>query len=252
MPPGYAPVQTRYPPFSAHLPVLGVAIDWLFESSEVGITRWRCSEGSPTLSREKEQHHFVISFLHAGSFRVATPRGTATMDSNFVLFMNPHEPYRTCHPQSCGDFGSTLVLSPEFIRELLAAHIPRVLDVGAARFPILTRAISNQSYLTQRVLITCLERRAPDSLAVEETCLRAAGLLVREMARSGESGSAATPARSSGCAGRRAQVEAVRDILNRRFRESVLLRDLARAVGCSPYHLCRTFRRGTTLPVHRY
>ena len=121
------------------------------------------------------------------------------MDSNFVLFMNPHEPYRTCHPQSCGDFGSTLVLSPEFIRELLAAHIPRVLDVGAARFPILTRAISNQSYLTQRVLITCLERRAPDSLAVEETCLRAAGLLVREMARSGESGSAATPSWAGAC-----------------------------------------------------
>src|SRR5262249_48871565 len=41
-------------------------------------------------------------------------------------------------------------------------------------------------------------------------------------------------------------------LLARQFREPLALADIASAVGSSPFHLCRLFRRETGLSIHRY
>jgi AraC-like DNA-binding protein len=46
--------------------------------------------------------------------------------------------------------------------------------------------------------------------------------------------------------------ERVKLLLGSRFREALQLDEIARAVYASPYHLCRTFKRATGLPIHRY
>jgi len=44
----------------------------------------------------------------------------------------------------------------------------------------------------------------------------------------------------------------VQAILNRRLGEPLSLADISKAIGVSPYHLCRVFRRHTGVPIHRY
>jgi AraC-like DNA-binding protein len=41
-------------------------------------------------------------------------------------------------------------------------------------------------------------------------------------------------------------------ILDSRFADRLTLAGIARTVGCSPYHLARTFRREAGLTIHRY
>lgn len=50
----------------------------------------------------------------------------------------------------------------------------------------------------------------------------------------------------------REQVEAARTLVESRFREPLRLDEIAEAVGSSPYHLARVFKRKTGLPIHRY
>jgi len=47
-------------------------------------------------------------------------------------------------------------------------------------------------------------------------------------------------------------VEQTKLVLSSRFRESLKLEDIARAVHTSPFHLCRVFRQVTGLPLHHY
>jgi AraC-like DNA-binding protein len=51
---------------------------------------------------------------------------------------------------------------------------------------------------------------------------------------------------------RRAYVEDAKTLLQRRFREPLRLKDIARDLYVSPYHLCRLFKEETGLSIHRY
>jgi AraC family transcriptional regulator len=44
----------------------------------------------------------------------------------------------------------------------------------------------------------------------------------------------------------------VKLILSQRLGERITLRDIAREVELSPYHLCRLFRRATGITLHQY
>ena len=249
------PSMPRVSPFSEHLPVRGVHIDWLFEADGIGFTRWTCCEGACAPSAAKQQHHYVIGFLHAGSFAVETPRGSAVADPNSVVLLQPGEPYRTIHPHGCGDRGSALVLSHDLASELLATNAPRAFDRAGVSFPSVGISVAPDLYFLHRVAVARLAgpAGAADALEIEEIGLRAAGHLVR---KAGKGASRETPRsareRPSTRESRRARIETVRGLLNERFRERVVLADLGRAVGCSPYHLCRSFRRETGVPLHRY
>lgn len=51
---------------------------------------------------------------------------------------------------------------------------------------------------------------------------------------------------------RRDYVEDAKALLQERFRERLLLNDIGRALHVSIYHLCRLFKEGTGMPIHRY
>jgi AraC-like DNA-binding protein len=98
----------------------------------------------------------------------------------------------------------------------------------------------------QRRLLRRLEHAAAiDALQVEETV---AGL-VTAVAGVGAG------AREDGLCDRAAGdlVARVQRLLATRFKEPLSLHAIAAAIGCSPFHLCRVFRRatGTTLHAHR-
>jgi AraC-like DNA-binding protein len=98
-----------------------------------------------------------------------------------------------------------------------------------------------RTYLLQRRLFDSVTSGAlRNPIAIEETVL----LLLERVA--GE----ANPAPLDGT--RQALVHETEHLLSARFDQPLGLLDVSSHAGASPYHLCRTFRRGTGLAIHQY
>lgn len=87
-----------------------------------------------------------------------------------------------------------------------------------------------------------------DPLAIEEALLELGAALVSDAARAHD-----RPVRDAPITARhRDQVHALEALLSARFREDLGLDALAAAVGLSPFHAARLFRRFTGASLHRY
>lgn len=227
----------------------GVAVEWLLSTATVGLTRWRCLGSHRRSSEEKHQLWHVIAFVHAGAFQFESSNASAVVDSNCLLFYNPRAPYRTAHPFGCGDRGSALVIRQDVLEHVVATLDPAACERPASLFTGDRASSSPRLYLAQRSLVRQLAAGTiSDPLAAEEQALRLVAAAVRAL----HGPSAPGPARPETVLRHRELSEAVRTILQERFRTPVTLAALSASVGLSPYHVCRIFRSATGLPVHRY
>jgi len=148
----------------------------------------------------------------------------------------------------------------------------RPLDPAAADNP--SRAMRHQHtpiapalYLEQRRLFRSLERLVDDAgdgaghgrvadasvdqLEVDERVIS----LLNRVLHTAYQRPATTDSPAAGGRARRQRAEighAAREVVARMFTERVTLAALARAVGCSPFHLCRSFREFTGSSVHAH
>jgi len=229
-------------------PDLDVAIDWLYVGASVQITRYRCLASAPGLGAEQRQPAHVIGFPHQGVFEVYQGRNRAVIEAGSVVFFNRDEPYRTGHPCGIGDHGSAIAVRSDVLVEALSRHDPRVVDLPDAPFRFSSGLSSPKAYLLQRLLFLRLAREETDFLGVEE----AAFALVDDVAATACRAEEGAPRHPAPGPGHRKTVDAVRAFLARRFAEPLSLESIGKAVGVSPFHLCRVFRALTGTSVSRY
>lgn len=235
---------------SAPAPDLGVAIDWLYVGDAIQVTRYRCLALSHGLGAEHRQPAHVIAFPYRGVFEVHRGRDRAVVEPGSVVFFNEGEPYRTSHPCGGGDGGSAIAVRSDVLQEALARHDPGVADRPGAPFRFASGPSSARAYLLQRLLFLRVARAgAVDALGVEEDALALVDEVSAAACRSEDGPAALRP--PSGARHRRT-VEAARRFLSTRFSEPVNLLAVSRAVGVSPFHLCRVFRAVTGTTVSRY
>ncbi len=175
------------------------------------------------------------------------------VDANTVMLTSPGMPYRTAHPFGSGDRGSSLVLRPGVLREIVCRYDPARVesDPESFRFPSAHAICSPKGYLLQRLLFELLSRPSgADLMRIEETGLSLAEAAIRECFRrvvpTDRRVRAATVQQHREC------VEAAKGLLVERFREPLRLDDLALLLNVSSCHLARLFKRETGLPIHRY
>lgn len=231
----------------------GVRVRWLFTCASLTVSRWSCCTEQHAASGEKHQPWHVIGFVHGGSFLLHSAAGRAVVDPNCLLFFNPLQPYSTSHPFGCGDRGSSLVLSPELLRDLLEPLAPAAADRDEPFFPSQHAVSGPDLHLGQLRLVERLTRPAlgpADPLAVEEEALELAAAAVASLCGSARPGRSA--AKQATERFHRERVEAARELMQRRYKEPLQLEQIAKAVHMSACHLARVFRRQTGVPVHRY
>lgn len=233
--------------------VPGIDIDWLFVSSSLRISRWRCRAQSSELSADRSQPWHVLAFTHVGAFVMQAEGRDIVVDANTVMLTSPGMPYRTAHPFGSGDRGSSLVLRPGVLREIVARYDPARVesDPDGFRFPAAHAICPPKGYLLQRLLFELLSRpNGADLMRIEETGLSLAESAIRECFRRvvplDRQVRAATVRQHREC------VEAAKGLLVERFREPLRLDDLALELNVSACHLSRLFKRETGLPIHRY
>jgi AraC-like DNA-binding protein len=229
--------------------MLDVEIDWLYAGPMIQISRYRCLAAGCAVGNEQRQPAHVIGFPHHGVFALHRGRERLTVEQGTVLFFNRDAPYRTSHPCGGGDHGAAIAVRPDVLVDALARFDPTVAERPAAPFRVATGATSSRTYLLQRLLhLRVSRKREASSLELEEAALA----LVGDVAAAACRWEGSAPPLRALRERHRDAVHSVRALLAFRLGEPVTLEDVGRAVGVSPFHLCRLFRAVTGTTIARY
>jgi AraC-like DNA-binding protein len=166
-------------------------------------------------------------------------------DRNLVTFYEPDQAYTRSPVSPRGDRGHWFAIAPAVLEELLhgAGCRPR----GRRLLPFGAAAGDLESYRRQSLLV----RRLTAGDAVTDLELEEEVLALAHRVLGGARRQAA--GRREPTAGRVSLARRARWLLAERWMEPQPLAEIAAALGCSPFHLCRVFRAvtGTSLHAHR-
>ena len=229
--------------------VPGISIRWLFGSPTVRIQRWACEVSTRHVTSDRSQPWHVVGFVHSGAYEMRDRRGTSLHDPTRVSFFNAGATYQTSHPAGLGDRGSSLLIEPQALREMIALYDPSVEEHPEVPFHFAQAPISGAALLRYRILLRESESPARvDPMELEEESLALTHTIIRQVYGAGRA------ADSPLClvAIRRRVVEAARAFLIAGFSRVCRLTDVARAAGVSSFHLCRIFKSEVGCTVHAY
>jgi AraC family transcriptional regulator len=222
----------------------------LLETPGVSVVDFRCrAHVEPPGPEEPNPSHGIV-LVRKGLFRRMQGRETLVADANHVLFFNAGEPYRYSHPLPGGDDCTILAVDGPRALELVAQYAPRDAERPETPFRIGHGLSSPRAVRLQYELLGLVRRGAP-ALALEDVVAEladeAVGAAYRTRGGDVRAEGQYTPARR-----RRELVEAAKLAVNERLESLPSLGELARALGCSPFHLSRTFHRTAGLSLRRY
>lgn len=222
---------------------VGVAVESVLAAGPVRIGRWRCVVGSRESTAEFRQSWHLVSLPHEGAFQVESGSRSAIIDSVTALLVNADVPFRMRRQTGPSPRGSYLLFEPETLEDACAD-----LDVCArSPFTDVRGAASTRAFLLQAEILGEAEVETPDRLSVEGLALELLSEILAGLpGRGGRPGSVAAPAR------RRQLVDGAKEILARRYRDSVSLAEIALDLAVSPFHLCHMFKRETGQSLSRY
>jgi AraC-like DNA-binding protein len=207
----------------------------------VQVAHWKCLEDRDPMRAERTHTHWVVTLLHTGACAVHQGRWDATVDPTTAIVHQPGTTYRTTHPFGCCDCGWSIALDRDAAEDALG----RVgIDPRRWSRPSTTaHAAPIREVLEHLIALHRLRlHRAIDDVSVEELGLELLTLLLAPDERDDE------PPHP----GHARIAERACSWINEHFRDPVRLADVARAVRCSPFHLCRIFKRQRSVSIGGY
>lgn len=231
-------------PFERQEPV---ALRVLWESPGAAVQDFRCrAHVHPEGPEEPNPTHSIV-FVRRGVFRRTWGRDRLVADANQVLFFNAGEAYRFAHPVAGGDDCTILAFATERVAELLARHSPAAAERPGAPF-VLGHALSSRRAARLHYELMARVHEVPGGLEIDDVLAELADEAIACAFQ------APTPrvVRALVAARHRDMVEATRVVLAGRLEAPPRLAELATALGCSPFHLSRTFREVAGMSLRRY
>lgn len=169
-------------------------------------------------------------------------------DPNLVMLYNDRQEYRRGKISERGDLCEWFEFAPEIILDAVRPYDPAVDDRRPFR---LSHGPSDaRLYLLQRRIVEQVASAdQPDQMYIEEALLAVLSTVIRSAYQAAGQRGGSRRQRDSGAS---ELVYAVKHFLATHFTERITLDQIAQAVHCSPYHLCRIFRQQTGSPMHVY
>lgn len=234
----------------------GYAYTQLFESAATAMGEYRCTREDPRLSEENHAERHMLILPQSGLMVKHVDDHHVAMDVNTTIFFTRHQVYRVSHPVGCGDRGTTFYVNHDLLLELIRTLDPSVDDQPET--PFVATHVGNDSvaYYRHLALLAATRNSSPDPVWMDEQILALfSGAIEAAYANLAPRRTARVRDARSRSATQRAHletVEAVKAWLSGHYAEPISLSEIARAVACSPYHLCRIFKTRTGLTVHQY
>ena len=196
----------------------------LFSSPAVTVSDVWCDPGSLPVSELEAEEAFGVSYPRTGVYVHRTPGGDVVVDPTVAVFRSRGDEHRTTHPTVDGDRNTDLQFSAEVVAPMLDSR---------DRFRVGAIPISEGIATRHRRLLGIIRRGPASTLEIGEEALALVASTHQlppfpEVARL-----------------HRPIVDEARQYLAWRFREDLDLVEIAQAVGVSPFHLSRMFKRAT-------
>ena len=215
----------------------------VFESPIVKVGAFRCAVDHPRFTEIGRLDHYCFVFPRNACWIEHEGLRPFVADSTTVPLYNPGRAYRRSAIDPSGDFTDWFSVSPDVLREMVGTFDPGTADGSDQLFTRGFIGASSEMFLAQRQVFNYItQRSAPDLLFVEESVI---GVLSDVVSRTYDDDPAS---RATGAA----VAARVRAHLGRTFLLKESVGELSAAVGISPFHLCRVFRRETGYSIHRY
>ena len=221
----------------------------LFESSGIAVVDFRCTADNKTNGPEELNPTHSIALIRRGVFK-RTHRGDSVVaDASHIVFCNAADPYQYSHPVSGGDDCTILTMKTSVALELIARHAPDEAENAERPFSrghaLVTPRAAQLHYEVVR-----LARTQDLSVTLEDAIAELADESVR--ASYGSSDGRRRRRHVNAVRHRRDLAEATKVAINRHLDAPPSLRTLAGALGCSPFHLSRSFHRVEGLSLREY
>lgn len=220
----------------------GVPLSLLTEGPGFLAGSWTCA--TPGSWGKKQANHFELWLQRSGSRQMRVDGHEITADPLTAVFHNPGEELgsRALDPHQDS---TVILLNESLIEQLLgSALMPKNHKFAVGTLPL------NSSATMQHFLI----RRIAESGCEQEVTAEAVlGLLSGLEKRLGQVVDAQE--RTAGVPGNRHHRRlafAARELIATRFRDRILLHDMADTLGTSVFHLCRVFKAESGMSLHRY
>ena len=217
-----------------------------FESALVRIGSFRCPVNHPHFRDAGTITTQVFAFPRSVVWIEHEGQEPFVGDLTRASLYNPGQIYTRRAISTDGDRSDWFGVSPSLLREILLEFDPARADSGQPLFRHMYSPCDASTYLRQRTVFEYIRHHPePDTLGVEEQVVELLSGLV-------SAAYAQRPAPHRAPRRHREIVEHTRAYLSQHFARKESLADVAAAVGCSVFHLCRLFRRETGLTLHAF
>jgi AraC-like DNA-binding protein len=203
----------------------------LFSSPALTVSDVWCDPGPLPVSELEVESSFGVSYPRTGIYVHRTSEGNVVVDPTVAVFRNQADEHCTAHPTVDGDRNTDLQFPHEVVAPLLDTR---------DRFRVGAIPISEAIAARQRRLLGIIRRGGSSTLEIEEEALALVGSTHH------------LPPFPEIASHHRPIVDEARQYLAWRFRDDLDLVDIARAVGISPFHLSRMFKRATGRSLTEY
>jgi AraC-like DNA-binding protein len=225
----------------------------LYQSPILEVSDYCCHRKNHVPGNEEMSTYNCIVLMRRGAFAKHFGRRKVTADVNQAVFFSKDSVYRVSHPADCGDRGTTFVISPRVLNDIIRELDPTIDDHPDQPFAFVTGPCDRQIFWRHRELVQRLENAAEEPLEHLWADVTALQLVADVLESSFERHSSPQKAcRKSTDLDHSEKAEAAKEFLSGRMSEQIMLTDVAREVGASPFNFARIFQRHTGLPIHRY
>ena len=220
----------------------------LLEALGIAVVDFQCHAHGAAQGPEEPNPTHSIVLVRRGVFRRTHRRESLLADPNHVLFFNAAEPYRYGHPIPGGDACTILTVETHRALELVGRHAPA--DAQDPETPFRHgHCLSSPRTLRLHWKLLNLVAHGAARLALEDTLAELAGEAVACAYRPPDQRRVLS---ASAQRRKRDLVEAVKLMISEHLHGPPSLTELADVLGCSPYHLSRTFHHTTGESLRRY
>jgi AraC-like DNA-binding protein len=210
----------------------------------VRVLDYRCSlqRGAPV--RPEQFTRSAISVVRSGAFRFRSAGEDRLLSAGFLLMANPGQQYEISHEHLGGDRCLIFRFEEQALEEVAGAcaRAPSGRSFSRSVLPPIPRVEALRDLAERR-----LAAGAP-ALGLEELGLTLAQCVLRALAHAPRDGRLPVESRRR----TRDAIHAALAYLEEAATGAVRLGDVARAVGLSPFHFLRLFKRETGVTPYRF
>jgi AraC-like DNA-binding protein len=190
--------------------------------------------------------------MRHGAFARHFGREKITSDVNQASFFGKGSVYRVSHPSGCGDRGTSMVVAPSILTDIIRELDPAIDERPDDPFTFASGPIDTALFLRHRDYVRRLELAETDPLEPLWADVTGLQLIADVLVAAYEHAGTKPKKRRSTSKDHAERAEAAKAYIAKHLGENISLAEIASAANASPFNFARLFQQQTGMPVHRY